>query len=952
MKKYIKSLSKNAKKNDWESKKELDKKLEKQNKGKTKPKKRKTKKVFMSPDGDYYKKNKDGTYNHYNSIGNLIDENIDGEDKDKIEKKIKNGILVSSEISEKKKVDVSKVHGGINKTVNSVWKESQKNLEGNTNAITSNNRRTTTTTAKTTSSPLTTASKSGLFGLVGSVFSGLFGGGSGTEKYDEIGGSGEDELNGFKFFSQKDKRWKDKDYSYGKSKSTMGKAGCGPTAMSMVASQLSGKNLSPVDIAADARNAGFRDKTGTNANFISYESKKLNLPSVRSENPTADYISSQVESGHPMILNGVANDSESSPYTTTGHYIVAVGKNDSGDILINDPRGRSKSVAVSPEKLASETRLGWSFGGFNRKKKTKLTIGTKKKGGFGENTFTADDVIAVAKNEVGYSEKASSNNLNDKKKNAGSGNYTKYAKEVGHTNGLAWCATFVTWCFVKAANGDKKKAKEVLCGANSASCASNVSAFKSANRYDKKPQPGDVVFFMNGSSHTGLVIDVDGNTITTIEGNTSPGKFNRDGGCVAQKKYNIKTESRISGFGHPKYDGSSSFEGVSTDGSTESSDATTKTNISNGFLDNFQSLASEYANRIMKGDFNSDFSSALSGNTSDSTTTTGETSSAATEIEGKGNIEKVWNFFANNGFSAAAISGIIGNMYQESGVNPKSIQGNGKGPAAGIFQWENYNTKTSRWKALYDKAKKQGKDWKDLGVQLDFALGEMKGKDIDNRLKGKYGVISNGKSKQTTDIDGKTYTLNAIPDGFKGFKQISDVEEAVKSFEAAYERAGKPNFKRRIKKAKEVYKKYGKQTTTKGGSGGFGDYGDEIDTFTSTYKPTSNTTRNRNSTSDDKLINLLSSERTEINRSNNKSIAEEKMEKLLEKMVSILESISDSSSSSITELKKIAANSKMNGQYNTNIVNGGGTNNIIQNGSGHNSSESRNSALAKQLAKG
>ena len=47
----------------------------------------------MSPDGDYYKKNKDGTYNHYNSIGNLIDENIDGEDKDKIEKKIKNGTL-------------------------------------------------------------------------------------------------------------------------------------------------------------------------------------------------------------------------------------------------------------------------------------------------------------------------------------------------------------------------------------------------------------------------------------------------------------------------------------------------------------------------------------------------------------------------------------------------------------------------------------------------------------------------------------------------------------------------------------------------------------------------------------------------------------------------------------------------------------------------------------------
>lgn len=958
MKKYIKSISKNAKKNDWETKKELDKKLKKQNKGKTKPKKRKTKKVFMSPDGDYYKKNKDGTYNHYNSIGNLIDENIGGEDKDKIEKKIKNGTLVSSEISEKKKIDASKVHGGINKTVNSVWKESQKNLEGNKNTVTGTV--TGTSTKKTSSTTTTRAAKPGVFGLVGSIFSGIFGGGFSNED-DEIGGAGGDELNGFKFFSQKDKRWKDKDYSSGKSKSTMGKAGCGPTAMSMVASQLSGKNLSPVDIAADAKNAGFRDKTGTNANFISYESKKLNLPSVQTQNPSAEYISSQVDSGHPMILNGVAKDSKSSPYTKSGHYIVAVGKNDSGDILINDPRGRSKSIPISADRLASETRLGWSFGGFNRKKKSRKLFGTKTKGGFGENSFTAEDVIAVAKNEVGYSEKASAKNLDDKKKNAGKGNYTKYAKEVGHTNGLAWCATFVTWCFVTAANGDKNKAKEVLCGANTAGCANNVAAFKSAKRYDKKPHPGDVVFFMNGSSHTGLVIAVDGDNITTIEGNTSPGKFNRDGGCVAEKKYNIKKESRISGFGHPKYDGSSNFGGVTSDGSSKNSDATatseTNTDVSNGFLDKFQALASEYANRVMKGDYNSDFSSVLSGNSNssdDSSNASGKTASAATEIEGKGNIEKVWNFFAKNGFSAAAISGIIGNMYQESGVNPKSIQGNGKGPAAGIFQWENYNTKSSRWKALDDKAKKEGKDWKDLGVQLDFALGEMKSKDIDNRLKGKYGIISNGKSKETTDFDGRKYTLNAIPDGFKGFKQIDDVEEAVKSFEAAYERAGKPNFKRRIDKAKEVYKKYGKEapTTDKGGSGGFGDYDDEMDIFTSTYKPSSNTTTNTNSTSDDKLIKLLSGDHSEINRILNKSTSEEKMERLLEKMVSILESISDSSSSSITELKKIAANSKMNGQYNTNIVNGGGTNNIIQNGSGQTSSESRNSVLARQLAKG
>lgn len=42
---------------------------------------------------------------------------------------------------------------------------------------------------------------------------------------------------------------------------------------------------------------------------------------------------------------------------------------------------------------------------------------------------TADRVIEVAKAEVGYKEKASNSNLDDKTANAGSNNYTKYARD-------------------------------------------------------------------------------------------------------------------------------------------------------------------------------------------------------------------------------------------------------------------------------------------------------------------------------------------------------------------------------------------------------------------------------------------------------------------------------------------------------------------------------------------
>ena len=69
-----------------------------------------------------------------------------------------------------------------------------------------------------------------------------------------------------------------------------------------------------------------------------------------------------------------------------------------------------------------------------------------------------DQVIALAKQELGYLEKKDNNlkYLFDKTANAGSNNYTKYAYEIwtkwpdffnGNKNGYAWCASFVCWLF-------------------------------------------------------------------------------------------------------------------------------------------------------------------------------------------------------------------------------------------------------------------------------------------------------------------------------------------------------------------------------------------------------------------------------------------------------------------------------------------------------------------------
>ena len=175
-----------------------------------------------------------------------------------------------------------------------------------------------------------------------------------------------------------------------------------------------------------------------------------------------------------------------------------------------------------------------------------------------------DKVIDIALNEVGYIEKASNNNLDDKTANTGSGNYTKYARDLdkinfynGPKNGYAWCDVFVDWCFVQAFG--KERALELLCQPNKstgAGCGFSMNFYKAHNQFYTSPEPGDQIFFTDGTSiyHTGLVYKVDGSKVYTVEGNTSDVNYvDGNGGKVCKKSYPIEA-SYIAGYGRPKYD--------------------------------------------------------------------------------------------------------------------------------------------------------------------------------------------------------------------------------------------------------------------------------------------------------------------------------------------------------------------------------------------------------------
>ena len=167
-----------------------------------------------------------------------------------------------------------------------------------------------------------------------------------------------------------------------------------------------------------------------------------------------------------------------------------------------------------------------------------------------------DKIISLAKSEIGYHEKASNANLDNKTANSGSANYTKYARDLdaltnfynGPKNGFAWCDIWYDWLFYKTFGA--AMAMRMLYQPErsaGAGCTYSLGYYKANNRFYSTPQVGDQIFFgtVSNSTHTGLVIEIKNGRVYTIEGNTSDGVYERN---------YILGASNIAGYGRPNWD--------------------------------------------------------------------------------------------------------------------------------------------------------------------------------------------------------------------------------------------------------------------------------------------------------------------------------------------------------------------------------------------------------------
>ena len=142
------------------------------------------------------------------------------------------------------------------------------------------------------------------------------------------------------------------------------------------------------------------------------------------------------------------------------------------------------------------------------------------------------------------------------------------------------------------------------------------------------------------------------------------------------------------------------------------------------------------------------------------------------DLNGNDNIQKGYNFFVKNGFSAEQSAGLIGNFRWESGMDPTNTNSSG---AHGIAQWLD-SSGSPRRTGLTEFAQKIGQENEDdLAVQLQYVLYEFR----------------NGEQAAAADLKAQT-----------------TVEGATGSVFYKYERAGDSTLPDRVKLAQEVFDQY------------------------------------------------------------------------------------------------------------------------------------------------
>lgn len=156
---------------------------------------------------------------------------------------------------------------------------------------------------------------------------------------------------GFPVYMQTDDRWKNKPYG----SSTIGPSGCGPSALAMVITALTGVAVTPLETATKAGADGmYIAGTGSSWDVAKNLAGHYNLKATKiSQSVTA--INAALKSGSYVVTSGAG----SLPFSRGGHYIAIRGIAPDGKWLVADSAHKiSNDMTFTPSTLLSMTRGG------------------------------------------------------------------------------------------------------------------------------------------------------------------------------------------------------------------------------------------------------------------------------------------------------------------------------------------------------------------------------------------------------------------------------------------------------------------------------------------------------------------------------------------------------------------------------------------------------------------
>ncbi len=158
-------------------------------------------------------------------------------------------------------------------------------------------------------------------------------------------------------YAQNDPRWAN--MGYGKFKnghtSTIGSGGCGPTALSNVYANLTGKNINPAQMARFAQSNGYNTQGGTSAGLFTSGARKLGLTS-NAISKTGSSIGRSIRNGNNVLIAG-----KNGPYTKAGHIMSIRGVDRYGNAIVDDPLRRG-ARHIPMNSLTKGMTHAWSIG--------------------------------------------------------------------------------------------------------------------------------------------------------------------------------------------------------------------------------------------------------------------------------------------------------------------------------------------------------------------------------------------------------------------------------------------------------------------------------------------------------------------------------------------------------------------------------------------------------------